>query len=373
MTAVTVSLAGVAVPAWAVVASLTIRTGRADLLDPPTSATCSLSLLGSKSWPHGIEGGAELAIDVNGAPRFRGQVSDLGLEWLDATTSLLSVTGSGNLARISRRKIGYGAWPEEAWADRARRVFAEAGWSAYTIDGPEPAFREAARAAGETTVSAQLANLAESGGAAIVDLPDGSVFVQALESRAVQASDPPPLVLDPSIVLYAPSWVQVLDVVNLASVAYGPEETSATTSQHNQDSIDRYGQRSTDVGGTLASSIDADRRATQIVTRRGYPRWVLPGCDVLGVITPVIGRVVRLSKLPYPTPIGDEWQPMVEGWIDTLEGSDWITSLALSDPVASGLSLVWRDLPPALRWQDVDPACRWEDAYTLDNLLGGGP
>lgn len=373
MIAVDVTLKGIAVADAAVVASLTIRAGRTDVLDPPTSATCALSLAGNPAaWPHHLQAGDAVAIDVAGAPRFRGTITDLGLEWVDTADAVLSVTGAGNLATYNRRPIGYGAWPQEAWADRVRRVFAEAGVppSGYLIDTPEPAFEVAARLAGETTVSAMFDDLSQSGGACIVDLPDGRVFVQALESRQAQAGDPSPLELDPSIVLYAPAWVQVLDVVNNAAVAYGPEESSATTSQRNTDSIALYGERSTDVGGTLATEDDADRRAAQIVNRRGYPRWVLPGVDCLGVVTPQIGYTVRLTELPTPTPIGSEWQPMVEGWTDQLDGELWTTSLALSDPVASGVTLPWYQLPPTLRWQDLNPACRWEDAYAIENLLG---
>ena len=372
MTTVRVALRGVLVTDTAVLASLTVRTGRVDVLDPPTSSTCALSLVGDPSaWPAGLAVGDALAIDVDGAPRFRGQVSDLSLEWLEAGAAELAIVGSGNLADVSRRKIGYGAWPEEPWADRVRRVFSEAGVApaAYLIDTPEPVFHEAARAAGETTVNAMLDALSQSAGAAICDLPDGRIFVQALESRAVQAGDPPPLVLDPSSVVYAPTWVQTLDVVNLCAVAYGPEETSQTTSQTNPDSVAAYGERSTDIGGTLASELDADRRALQVVNRRGFPRWIVPGCDVLGVVTPVIGRVVRLVELPTPTPIGAEWQPVCEGWTDQLDGGQWTTSLALSDPVASGLAIAWQDLPTDLQWTEVDPAVRWEDAYTLEAVL----
>ena len=241
----------------------------------------------------------------------------------------------------------------------------------YLIDTPEPLFQVAARAAGETTVNAQLDDLSQSGGASIVDLPDGRIFVQALESRQAQAGDPSPLELDPASVVYAPAWVQVLDVVNQVSVAYGPEEDSHTTGARNTDSVDRFGERSTDIGGTLAFEFDADRRAAQTVNRRGYPRWVLPGVDVVGLVTPTIGYTVRLTELPAPTPIGVEWQQMVEGWTDTLEGEAWTTSLALSDPVASGVSLPWFQLPPDLRWDELDPAARWEDAYALENLTGG--
>lgn len=340
-----VTLAGAPVPSSVVVADLVIRAGRTDLSDPPTSATCSLALIGpSDAWPARLEAGAELAIDDDDVPLFRGQVSDLGLEWLDGLADL-SLIGAGNLARISRRKIGYGAWPEEAWADRVRRVLAEAEWADFVIDTPEPTFREAARAGGETTVSAAFDALASSGGASIVDLPDGSVFVQALESRQVQSGDPEPLELDPSIVRYAPAWSQVLDVVNSVAVAFGPDEDSHTQTSSNPDSIARYGERTTDVAGTLASEDDAGRRGAQLVNRRGYPRWVLPTCELVGRFMPAIGRVVRLTMLPAESPVGAEWQPMLEGYDCSLVGTEWSTTLALSDPVASGVTLPWSDLP----------------------------
>ena len=364
---VDVHLDGVLVPDDAVIASLTIRTGRGDVVDPPTTQTCSLSLLREDEWPPGMQAGVDLAIDVDGRGRFRGQVSDLALDWVDGVAQL-SIQGSGNLARVARRKVGYGAWPQEPWAARVARVFSEAGWSQVVFDDPAPTIQEAARAGGETTVNAQLDALSQSGAAAIVDQGDGSIFVQALSSRQVQAGDPAPLVLDPSSVVYAPGWVQVLDVVNSVQVAYGPEEDSHTATSTNPDSIDLFGERTTDVGGTLASANDARARGAEIVNRRGYPRWVLPSLEVLGVVWPVIGRTVSLSLLPTPSPVGAVWDPMVEGWTDTLDGDDWTTTLALSDPVASGVTLPWQQVPAFVVWADVE--CRWEDAYALENLTG---
>jgi len=327
----------------------------------------SLVLLGD--WPTRVAAGDELQVDVDAAPRFRGQVTDLALEWVDGVPQL-QVVGAGNLARISRRKVGYGDWPSESWADRVDRVMGEAEWSLYAQDTPRlTGLMVAARAAGETTVNAQLADLAESAGAAICDTPDGTIWIQPLAARQPITSDPAPLEIPPDRVAYAPAWQEILDVVNVVAVAYGPEEDSHTQTSRNEDSVDAYGERTSDVGGTLATEADAGTRGAELVGRRGYPRWVMPGCDVLGVFTPRIGEAVLIASLPAPSPVGSQWGPVVEGWVDQMDGPDWTTSLVLSDPVASGVSLAWMELPPTLIWNELDPAARWEDAYSLDRIL----
>ena len=101
--------------------------------------------------------GQEVAFDYAGAPRFRGQVSDVQISFQDGL-AVLELTAAGNLARIARRKIGYGDWPAELWIDRASRIMAEAGWSAFVIDPPDASDQVymAARLASETSVTAML-------------------------------------------------------------------------------------------------------------------------------------------------------------------------------------------------------------------------
>jgi hypothetical protein len=361
------TIAGVSVPLAEVLAVLTIRHGRAEPDDAPTSSTLQTTMTAWAS--ERVRCGDELAFTVDGAPRFVGQVSDLAVSF-PAGVPRLELTAAGSLARIARRKIGYSDWPAELWQDRASRIMAEAGWSAYVLDPPDASdlLMMAPRAAGETTVTAMLADLATTGAACICDMPDGSILLQPLSARHAAASV---LELAPELVAFAPTWRQALDVVNLAVVAYGPLEDSHTITTRNASSVNTYGERSTELATTFDSSDDAASRGLQLVTRCSAPRWLVDSASLLGLPTALrVGELVQLTELPPGSPVGSSFGAALEGWAETLAGEDWTTILALSDPARSGLTIEWRSLPPELAWQDVDPTCSWETAYSSDDLEG---
>ena len=179
-----------------------------------------------------------------------------------------------------------------------------------------------------------------------------------------------PLLKLPDRVLYAPDWVQSLDVVNVADVTYGTLEDSHTVTARNTESVARYGERSTVVGSTFAASGPAAAFGGEMVVRRGYPHWLLPDVQVLGMVTPVIGGLVLLTELPAGSPVVGSWQPVCEGWTDVLEGDAWTTTVQLSDSIRSGMSIPWRAVPADVQWNEVDPGCHWSDAYDLNHLLG---
>jgi hypothetical protein len=350
-----------------VTASVTIRFGRVDPTDAPTPSSISLELIDLAD-AHPINCGDLIEVDLIGAvPRFRGWVTDLAQPW-DSDTGTLELIGSGNLARIYRRKIGNADWPQESWSARVARVFADAEWTAYTVQTGADNPLVASRLASETTLGAELENLATTASAAIVDLPDGSILVQAMTAR--QAITTPVLVLPPELVLFAPAWSQSLDVVNITDVSYGTIEDQHTVTSRNDSSVTRYGERSASVGSTFALAADATTFGAAMVNRRGFPHWLVPTIQLAGLITPAIGALVMLRDLPAGSPVGSQWQPVCEGWVDTLEGDAWLTMLQVSDPIRSGMTLPWRNLPSDLIWQAVAPACTWADSYDLNHLLG---
>jgi hypothetical protein len=359
------TIAELVVPLTEVLAEVTIRHGRREPDDGPTSSTLQLTLTGWAS--SSVRCGQDVLFTVDGAPRFAGQVSDLAVGFPDGVARL-ELTASGSLARIARRKIGYGAWPAELWHDRASRIMAEAGWTAYTIDAPAPSdeVMMAARAAGETTVNAMLDDLAVTGAACICDMPDGAILLQPLSARHAA---PDAHELAPELVAFAPEWRQALDAVNVAVVAYGPEEDSHTITTRNAQSVTTYGERSTELATTFAASDDASKRGLQLVTRLAAPRWLVDRASVLGLPLALrVGQLVRLVELPAGSPLGESFGAALEGWAERLTGDDWTTELALSDPARSGLTLSWGSVPPDLAWQDVDPSCEWQEAYSADDL-----
>jgi hypothetical protein len=363
-----ISIGGVNLDLAEVTAAAVIRFGRVDPADAPISCTLSLTLLDLDASQE-LEAGDLIQLDTLGAaPRFRGQITDLHQSW--SPDGALELVAVGSLGLIARRRIGYGDWPQEPWSARVARVFSEASWTAYTIEkgtsGDDPPV--AARLASETTVENELGNLAVTGSAAIVDLPDGSILVQTTSARRELVSSV--IELPPELVLWAPDWTQSMDVVNVVDAGYGTLEDPHTISSRNTDSVARFGERSLGLSSTFALAPDAAAAGAQIVNRRGYPHWSVPTVQIAGMLTPRIGALVRLTELPPGSPMGDVWQPVVEGWTDTLTGDVWSTMLQVSDPIRSGVSLRWMDTPSTLRWMDVSPSCRWSDASSLGALTG---
>jgi hypothetical protein len=80
----------------------------------------------------------------------------------------------------------------------------------------------------------------------------------------------------------------------------------------------------------------------------------------------VVGDRVQLTELPASAPAA-EWAPVIEGWTHRISGADWTLELALSDPVSSGLALVWTDVPP-VAWADVPPLA-WAEADELGDFI----
>ena len=100
------------------------------------------------------------------------------------------------------------------------------------------------------------------------------------------------------------------------------------------------------------------------------PRWLIEQVILFGLPAAELrpGRRVILTLLPAGSPVGSSFAAALEGWTETLEGEDWTTTLALSDPARSGLTITWQTSPPDVTWQTVDPACQWQTAYSADDL-----
>jgi len=219
--------------------------------------------------------------------------------------------------------------------------------------------------AGTTKLSDQLAFLAPMVGAAVVDLPDGRVLVQAIGARSIASR----VDLDPADVGYVPAWTQELPAGNIVTVRYTGDQ-SQSVSEADDASRALYGDRPRTIDTAFTSSSDATRRAQQALTRGAFSHWQMREAPVLQGLELRVGTPVTLSNMPASSPF-DPWTPLVEGWTDELNGDAWTMLLALSDPVESGLVFPWEAIPaddPAYAWDTIDPATDWTEALTLEAL-----
>ena len=190
----------------------------------------------------------------------------------------------------------------------------------------------------------------------------GRVVVQAFDARAGLAV----LDVDPADVLYAPEWNQTLDVVNRVVLGYGYGAGTVTVDEPVSQGM--FGIRWTGLFDSgLADAATASARASVWLDRLAYPRWHLPEVTLLKRYPLAIGERLNLTQLPSSAPL-EAWTPVIEGWVDTIEGELWTQDVIVSDPIFSSLALRWQEVTAGLAWQGVDPLCRWFDATSIAAL-----
>jgi hypothetical protein len=375
-----IRLDGVELELDAVLASCSIIHGRSAIYDEPTASTCSITLRDpSRAFTRAFQVGADLAIDIDAnsgrpgtpphiAPRFRGRVSDASLDDPD-----LTVTGAGRLAELRRAgSVNTEAWPAQSWSARVETLLDTAGVTDYVV-WRDPLYDPLLEPPPEADISigAYLAELAQTVGAAVYDDIDGTIVVQAIGRRLFDNQVPIPL--DPLDVLYSPVWKQALDVTNSVSVLYGPDrQTSASVSD--PASADRYGASRVEIPTTIADVDDARARAQLRLDRGAYPTWTLDPVHLLWADDHApfeLGRRVHLPNLPASAPF-PSWTPVLEGWVDRVDGDTFAMDLLVSDPVASGFYARWLDGGAATQWAQLAPALAWRDVFTADQI-GGSP
>lgn len=367
---VAVTLAGVTVPLDDVLAALTIHHGREDISDEPTATTCQLALEDvTAAQVAAFEVGQTLTLTVADgagppAPRFTGTVTDATLD-----VDELTIIAVGEVGRLRLYEIGLTDWPAETWSDRVTRAFTEAGLAARLELEPDPGFNpllagRVFETAGATTLGDYLTFLAGMVGALVSDRPDGNIYVQAVGARTLEDATP----LDPADVAYAPSWTAELPRGNIVTVRYQADQGESVTVTDSA-SIGLYGERPETIDTAFVNAQDATLRAEQRLARGAYSHWNIPAAPVLRGLELEIGAPVELTQMPGASPY-DPWTPVLEGWTDEIDGAEWRMTLALSDPLLSGVTLPWASVPAtaAYLWSTVDPATDWTEALTLDDL-----
>lgn len=365
-----ITLAGVAVPLADVLADLTIHHGRESLEDAPTATTLQVTI--DPATPAAVaafEVGQTLELTVrDGAgpsvPRFTGYVTDGTLD-----VDRLTIIGVGEVSRLRRYVIGKVDWPAETWSARVTRAFTEAGLAAKLELVADPGFNPqlAARVfatADATTLGDYLEFLAPMIGALVSDRPDGKILVQAVGARTLDAATP----LDPADVAYAPVWIAELPRGNIVTVRYQADQGESVTVT-DAASVGLYGDRPETIDTSFVSAGDATKRANTRLGRAAFSHWNVPRAPVLRGLTLAVGAPVLLDSLPATAP-SSPWTPVLEGWTDEIVGADWTMTLALSDPLLSGLTIPWRDVPATAgyHWNTIDTATDWTEALTLDDL-----
>ena len=368
-----VELGGVSVSLADVLADITLYHGRADISDEPTASTCQLTLADvDKEASQAFSVGQSLRVTVSdggapAVPRFTGRVTDGSL-----VDDELTIIGAGAVSTLGGYEIGAGDYPQEAWSARVSRVFGDAGLGSLLELHADPLLdpllaARTSETAGETTLGDYLAFLARMVGAAVTDTPDGRILVQAVGARTLDGA----YTLDPADVAFTPAWTEELPRGNIVTVRYTGDQSEHVTVT-DPVSIDRYGERPETIDTSFVHLADADYRARQRLSRSAFSHWNMPAAPILRGLELTVGEPIVLAGMPAASPF-DPWTPTLEGWNDSISGDAWTMTLSLSDPLLSGLTIPWDDVPPSAEylWNTVDVETDWTEALTLEALNAG--
>ena len=333
----------------------------------------------------------------------------------DGTTyALFTVTAAGPVAGLGYRNVGDEPWPAEAGSARVARIL-DLAEAPYLIDGAADAMI-LPRDVDSRPARELLEEVAQSTGAAVVDLPDGRVMYQPLAERActikpfpwadfdpaLQWQDFPPtftwadfddwtsadsqwpLPIPAAAVEWEPAWSTSLDITNHIRVGYGPTpqgQEQPWTQLQDTASIDRHGRRYAYLGTQLQDAADAQAYAAWILTTRAVPRWSLGDIVVVlealddatrrEVLALTCGDQITVETMPSPAPALVA-EGVVEGWTYVMWGQagqlfEQIT-LHTSALLESLVVMTWNDFPPELTWSDFPMYLTWADLTDLATI-----
>jgi hypothetical protein len=404
-----ITIAGATVDLGVVEYQVSISHGRNDVTAQPEASDASIIVRGST----GVD--AEIAdtvtIEAYGAPRFTGQITDIGITHLPSPAgnpvAVTQITAMGNLSKLGLIEVGAAGYPEQDVQDRAQAILADVGLPSLNNTRPGITLEAQPPTDFAPTAYDALQDLARQIGATFSDRPNGFISFESYGLRGIVYQEgawggqqfpwdnydpalewgdlptgttvPEQAYFVPSAgVTFTPSWsAQLQPVINTVNVSYGSNDPQDTVTASDSGSIAAYGRREFTLETQIKSSLDATDRAQSIITAQAVPLYQLEAISVLvhllgstdrdELLALVEGRRVIVSDLPQPGPF-TQFQGIVEGWAETYTPGQHILTLSISDPRYSFQVATWAEVDPALEWGDVDPAVQWYNVITPEDL-----
>ena len=273
----TLTVNGAALDLGDVLADVTIRHGRTGFFDAASASTCQITLLGvDRALTAPFRLGALLVVNATDgstvAPRFTGRFTDATL-----VDDVLTAIAVGALRTLPGYEL-VAAYPQEKWSARVTRAFAEAaiaGTLALELGPFDPLLVAEPAPSSTRTLGGYLDELAAMVGAAVADLPDGRILVQAIDSRTIGGA----VALDPAEVGYAPEWALRLPGANIVDVTYG--EPASSVSARDPASVALYGPIAASVATRFLNAVDAQAVANGRIASGAYSRWTVGDAPLL--------------------------------------------------------------------------------------------
>jgi len=394
----------------AVLANLTIRSGRTNIYEQAQAGYVNLQLLdvNQTAIPVSINSTIGVSIkDTSGAfvAIFGGNVVDIGLEVRDVGsttfTQTYSITALGALARLPKviytdalardfdgdqifevlQSVLFGQWtsvpgaltwatynPTTTWANAQNTGLGE-------IDRPGN-YDLAARGSGQDPIDVYslVSALATSGLGYLYEDAQGRINYADSTHRTNYLAANGYVDLDANQARAAGLRIQtrVGDVRNAITIKYG------TTSQNDVSdsdpaSIALYGNLAQIITTTLHDATDANAQAAFYLSLRAQPQPIfseitfdltnpeLDNADRDDLINVFMGEAIALTNLPLNMSSG-AFQGFVEGWSFQASYNQLSVTLLLSPLAYSLQAMQWNDVPINERWNSVSPTLDWENA-----------
>ena len=357
-----------------------ITHGRSSVFDGASPSSASLTLIAQGSTLPYVNVDDSVIIQAEGIDRFTGEITDISINHLIDGFAQINIQCIGMLAALGTQ---YGlvsfVGVDDPMTSKNRanlvnrgfvpvpRTLIDGGFD-YIVEG----FIDYLTASPNRL--SWLTEIADWAGAAVIDTPSGDPYVQFYDSRRLATFYPrwidestlasnngwnevggtvrwidefinystaeTPLSLDPTKVVFAPSWtVQSGNIINRVNV----EWVSGTVTQSSLATKVRELNLST----RMISAGYANSRANRILDNQDEPRYALGSVEILmdeitdtavrdELLGLIAGRRIEVTNLPDPTP-ASTYVGVLEGWSETYfglggtKGSHRLT-LSLSDP-----------------------------------------
>jgi hypothetical protein len=392
----------------AVLANLTIRSGRTNIYEQAQAGYVNLELLDVNQTAIPVAINSTIGVSVKDTSGtfvaiFGGNVVDIGLEVRDVGSTLFtqtySITALGALARLPKAltdgvlskdfdgdqiftilsEVLFNTWAQvpgaETWADYDPTVtWANAENNGLgEIDRPGN-YELANRSSERTDVYSLVSALATSGLGYIYEDALGRIGYADSTHRTVYLAANGYVDLDANHARAAGLRIEtrVGDVRNALTIKYG-STSSAEESASDAPSIAQFGQLAQIITTTLEHSDDALDQANFYLSLRAQPQPIfseitfdltnpeIDNGDRDNLINVFMGEAIALNNLPLNMASGT-FQGFVEGWSFQASYNQLSVTLLLSPLAYSLQAMRWNDVPVTETWASVSPTLEWQYA-----------
>jgi len=395
----------------AVLANLTIRSGRTNIYEQAQAGYVNLELLDVNQTAIPININSTITVEVKDTsgtfvPIFGGNVVDIGLEVRDVGSTMFtqtySITALGALARLPKVIFTDGLARDfegdqiyevlqtvlfNTWAQVAQLVT----WGTYTPAGTTWANAEnnglgeidrpgnydlAARGSGQDPIDVYslVSALATSGLGYLYEDAQGRIGYADSTHRTQYLSANGYVDLDANHARAAGLRIEtrVGDVRNAITIKYGAT-SSSDVSASDADSIAIYGNLAQIITTTLHDATDANNQAAFYLSLRANPQPIfsqitfdltnpeIDNADRDALINVFMGEAISLNNLPTNMSSGT-FQGFVEGWSFQAAYNRLSVTLLLSPLAYSLQAMRWNDVPITETWSSVSPTLTWTTA-----------